>query len=116
MIKILGTIRSQKQNWGGYKYYYIIKTPYGLCKISKDAWKRTNQFSIKTSLNPTQYFKYLASEKHNHKYNYSKVNYIDSQTDIIVICPEHKYEFRVRPDNHLNKLSGCSLCQNEITS
>ena len=24
MIKILGTIRSQKQSWGGYKYYYII--------------------------------------------------------------------------------------------
>ena len=116
MIKILGTIRSQKQNWGGYKYYYIIKTPYGLCKINTDAWKRTNQHSIKTSINPTQYFKYLASEKHNNKYNYSKVDYINSQTDIIVICPEHRYEFKVRPDNHLNKLSGCSLCKNEITS
>ena len=48
--------------------------------------------------------------------NYSKVDYIDSQTDIIVICPKHRYEFKVRPDNHLNKLSGCSLCKNEITS
>ena len=108
MIKILGTIRSQKQNWGGYKYYYIIKTPYGLCKINTDAWKRTNQHSIKTSINPTQYFKYLASEKHNNKYNYSEFDYIDSYTKSKIICPIHGV-FKQTSNTHLDG-SGCPSC------
>lgn len=26
---------------------------------------------------------------HNNKYDYSKVDYIDSQTKVRIICPEH---------------------------
>ena len=113
MIKILGTIRSQKQNWGGYKYYYIIKTPYGLCKINTDAWKRTNQYSIKTSLNPTQYFKYLASEKHSNKYNYSEFKYINNSSKSKIICPIHGM-FEQTLNSHIDQKQGCPFCGYEL--
>lgn len=40
---------------------------------------------------------------HNNKYNYSKVEYIDSQTKVCIICPEHG-EFWQTPDSHLRGL------------
>ena len=49
------------------------------------------------------------SEKvHNGKYNYSKVEYIDSKTKVCIICPEHG-EFWQTPDNHLRG-KGCPKC------
>jgi len=45
---------------------------------------------------------------HNNKYNYSKVNYTNNKTKIIIICSEHG-EFKVRPDNHIQG-NGCPIC------
>lgn len=45
---------------------------------------------------------------HNNKYNYSKVNYINSQTKIIIICEEHG-EFLQKPNSHLQGY-GCNRC------
>ena len=44
---------------------------------------------------------------HNNKYDYSKVQYINNITKII-ICPTHS-EFRQRPDNHKSG-KGCQKC------
>ena len=52
-----------------------------------------------------------ARQKHGNKYDYSKVDYVNSRTKVCVICPEHG-EFWVRPSNHLNG-SGCRKCANE---
>ena len=46
--------------------------------------------------------------KHNSIYNYSKLNYINNKTDIIVICSIHG-DFKVNPSHHLNGV-GCSKC------
>ena len=51
---------------------------------------------------------------HGDKYDYSKVNYINSKEKIIIICPEHG-EFEQTPNNHLSKKSGCSSCSSEKT-
>ena len=45
---------------------------------------------------------------HGDKYNYSKVNYINSNTNIIIICNEHG-EFEQKPSNHLSGKQ-CSKC------
>lgn len=45
---------------------------------------------------------------HRNKYDYSKVDYIDSNTKVCIICPEHG-EFWQRPNNHL-KGQGCPYC------
>lgn len=38
---------------------------------------------------------------HDNKYDYSLVEYINSQTKIKIICPKHG-EFEQKPNNHLN--------------
>jgi uncharacterized C2H2 Zn-finger protein len=57
--------------------------------------------AIKHTLND---FIQKANKIHNNKYDYSKVNYINSKTKVIIICPEHG-EFSQIPSSHLN---GCS--------
>jgi len=51
---------------------------------------------------------------HENKYDYSKVNYINADTKITIICKEHG-EFRQIPDFHLNRKCGCPKCANNIT-
>lgn len=48
-----------------------------------------------------------AKTYHKNKYDYSKVKYIDYDTKVCIICPEHG-EFWQTPHNHLR--SGCYYC------
>lgn len=50
---------------------------------------------------------------HNYKYDYSKVNYINADTQIIIICREHG-EFTQIPDFHINRKCGCPKCSNNV--
>lgn len=45
---------------------------------------------------------------HGDRYDYSLVEYINSNTKVIVICSEHG-EFAIAPDHHLNR-GGCRKC------
>ena len=49
-----------------------------------------------------------AKKVHGDKYDYSKVNYKNSQTKVCIICPEHG-EFWQTPANHLFG-AGCKKC------
>ena len=49
-----------------------------------------------------------AKKVHGDKYDYSKVEYINSKTKICIICPKHG-EFWITPNNHLNG-HGCEQC------
>lgn len=51
---------------------------------------------------------------HNNKYDYSKVEYINSQTKVCIICPQHG-EFWQTPSIHL-RTSGCPKCVQEKKS
>ena len=58
----------------------------------------------------TKEFIKKARNIHGFRYNYSKVKYIDSNTNIIIICDKHG-EFPQRPGNHIkNKPSNCPKC------
>ena len=61
-------------------------------------------------LNKKENFIKKANIKHNFKYDYSNVIYVDSLTKIKIICPIHG-EFMQTPQNHLRG-RGCSLCAN----
>ena len=58
-----------------------------------------------------EYFIQRALTKHGDKYDYSKVEYVDSTTPVCIICPEHG-EFWQPPHNHLNS-NGCIKCSKE---
>ena len=60
----------------------------------------------------TEKFIKKANEKYGEgTYDYSKVEYIDAKTDVIIICPKHG-EFTQTPSNHL-KGEKCRGCSNE---
>ena len=42
-------------------------------------------------------------------YGYSKSNYVNAKTPVIIICPLHG-EFTQTPDLHINRCIGCSQC------
>jgi hypothetical protein len=50
-----------------------------------------------------------AEQVNNYRYDYSKINYTGSMSEITVICPEHG-EFRVTPHAHLRG-AGCNSCE-----
>ena len=60
--------------------------------------------------NKTEIFKTRANKIHNYFYNYEKVDYKNSQTKVIIICPVHG-EFLQIPNCHLNQKQGCKECK-----
>ena len=50
-----------------------------------------------------------ANKVHKGIYDYSKVNYINMYTDVIIICPKHG-EFLQKPSVHIYGKSGCPKC------
>ena len=53
-----------------------------------------------------------ANDIHYGKYDYSKVEYINYETPVCIICPKHG-EFWQTPHSHLNGVE-CPYCANEI--
>ena len=53
-----------------------------------------------------------AKEIHGDKYDYSKVEYINNRTKIIIICSKHG-EFKQTPYSHLNT-TGCPICNGRL--
>lgn len=62
----------------------------------------------------TEEFVEKAKKVHSDKYDYSKVNYINSNTKVEIICKEHG-SFWQRPSDHLSG-HGCNLCSKEENS
>ena len=50
-------------------------------------------------------------KKHGDKYDYSKVEYVDSLTKVCIICPQHG-EFWQTPQAHVRG-NGCPICANK---
>ena len=57
----------------------------------------------------TEDFIEAAKSIHNNKYDYSKINYIDSTTKVPIICPKHGI-FWQTPKHHLGG-HGCPVCK-----
>jgi hypothetical protein len=68
------------------------------CNCPKCVGKNVTNFDFITKSNSI----------HNGKYDYSKVEYINSQTKVCIICPEHG-EFWQTPNEHLHGC-GCPKC------
>ncbi len=59
----------------------------------------------------TQEFIEKAKLIHGDRFDYNKVDYINSQTKVCIICPIHG-EFWQYPGDHINKKCGCNKCKN----
>jgi hypothetical protein len=56
-----------------------------------------------------------AKKIHGNKYNYDKTIYIKSSEKVIITCIEHG-DFKVTPNNHLSKKTGCPECKKNTKS
>ena len=66
------------------------------------------QCGLERNRSSTDEFIKKAIDIHGNKYEYSKINYINSQTQVIITCERHG-DFEQKPSQHL-KGSGCQKC------
>ena len=78
-------------------------------KESQEKIKNIRRIKIKES---TDKFIKQSNEKHKNKYDYTKINYINCKTNVIIICPLHG-EYQQQPSNHLCG-KGCMECSRII--
>ena len=64
--------------------------------------------SEKNKITPQEFIN-RCNEIHGDKYDYSKVDYKNANTKIIIICKEHG-EFYKTPSKHTNAKQGCAKC------
>lgn len=57
----------------------------------------------------TEEFIKMAEVVHGGKYDYSKVNYVNIDTKVCIVCPEHG-EFWQTPYKHIRRKQGCPKC------
>ena len=50
---------------------------------------------------------------HKDKFDYSKVEYVNTHTNVIIICKLHNVTFHQSPSNHLRSEGGCKKCINK---
>lgn len=96
-----------------------------VCPIHGEFWQTPNKHlighachecskhsRIKNKTMSLQTFIQISKQVHGDKYDYSKVEYVDSQTKVCIICPKHG-EFWQTPNNHLSG-HGCRKCQFDV--
>lgn len=52
-------------------------------------------------------------EVHGEKYDYSKVEYVNANTDVTIVCPKHG-DFKMKPSAHFREKRICPNCRKEI--
>ena len=64
--------------------------------------------NIKKASNKNEFIE-KANKAHDGKYDYSKVEYINNYTDVVIVCPQHG-DFNQLPYNHIRR-AGCPDCK-----
>jgi hypothetical protein len=115
------TIHGTKYDYSKSIYIHCNKKIIIICRIhgefeiaprhhleKQDCRKCAKEQTIISQRNTQEQFIDRAITTHGGRYNYSKVEYIDSRTKVIIICLEHG-EFTQIPTNHIRG-NGCSIC------
>ena len=120
-IEISNKIHNNKYNYEKIKYINLNKKVCIICPEHGEFWQTPNKHLLgqgcpkcgidkrkeKNCLTTEEFIK-RAREVHGDKYDYSKVNYINANTKVCIICPKHG-EFWQNSHHHLN-YHGCPFC------
>ena len=90
------------------KYGEFWQLPYAHLKGQDCSLEKGDKVWKTRKRQTTDDFIEKAKQIHSDKYDYSKVAYINPQTKVCIICPEHG-EFWQMPYSHLNG-NGCPMC------
>jgi len=83
----------------------LVRTKYGFCEVRPSNLPSRNP-SIRSAVNPTEYFINQAREVHGDKYDYSLVEYKSSHNKVKIISEFGIFE--QTPNSHLNG-NGCPI-------
>ena len=110
-------IHNNKYDYSKTKYNGALKKICIICPEHGEFWQVANSHLQGCGCKKCKGFEKTNEEwikkaklTHGNKYDYSKVEYINAQTKVCIICPEHG-EFWQLPNNHL-KGNGCPNCKN----
>lgn len=79
------------------------------CHLQGDGCRKCQYSNLKNKFTSRKFIE-KAKNIHGDRYDYSKVEYINSKTKVCIICKEHG-EFWQTPNHHLRGV-GCPSCQN----
>ena len=115
-IKHSKEIHCEKYDYSKVKYVNNYTKVCIICPEHGEFWQKPNghlygrgcPYCGKTKKLSLFEFIKKAKEIHGNKYDYSKVEYINYETKVCIICPEHG-EFWQTPHSHIRG-SGCPIC------
>ena len=91
------------------KKIIIICPKHGKFEIKPLDHLRKKCFKCANNIPTTEEYIEQAKEIHNDIYDYSKTEYINSKSNITIICQKHG-EFHINPYNHIKYKQGCNKC------
>ena len=94
------------QVYKSYDSHLLFSNKYGVVKSRTSTLLKGYIPSIRSAVNPTEYFINQAREVHGNKYDYSLVDYKNGVTKVKIIGPNGIFE--QSPSNHLNG-QGCPI-------
>jgi len=97
-VKILCPIHGEFEQFPQYHIKGSGCPKCGLYKTRSFTVLGLNEFIIKSNV------------IHKNKYDYSKVNYVNSYTKVEIICPKHG-SFLQKPNDHISSKAGCPVCK-----
>ena len=115
-IKKAREIHGDKYDYSKVEYIKRNQKVCIICPVHGEFWQTPgnhlcgngcSECSGKKKSNTEDFIK-KAREIHGDRYDYSKVNYVNNETPVCIICPEHG-EFWQTPYNHV-KGCGCQKC------
>lgn len=113
-------IHNNKYNYSKIKYKNTQAKIIIICKKHKEFLQSPNSHlsgsgcpkcKLEKIRLSNQEFINKANKIHNFKYDYSKIDYINNKTKIVIICPKHG-RFKQIPFNHLKNI-GCRKCSSK---
>jgi very-short-patch-repair endonuclease len=110
-------IHGNKYNYSKVEYLNDYTKVKIICPVHGEFWQKPNghlngkgcrECGGRKKLN-TQSFICKSKAIHGDKYDYSRVDYKDYKTKVIIVCPEHG-KFAIRPQDHYYEKIGCPKC------
>lgn len=95
------------------RWYYIVITQHGLCKVKTANYNKQRELTISNAINKTAYFISECKSIHADKYDYTETEYVSSKKKVTIICPQHG-KFKQLPTAH-KKGANCPSCASLVS-
>lgn len=95
-----------------HNYIWNSKPNWLMHEDKYDCQKCYDERRGKTTVVGKEKFVKKANTIHHNRFDYSKSQYINNKTKLIIICSEHG-EFSMTPEKHINRGQGCPKCANK---